>query len=177
MILAAGAAVTATVVLAVSLSTGDDRGSDPVTSAVAADYTGSSWRLTQVQEGAQSTAIPAELGAGMRLFPDGVLQADDGVNTIGGRFTRTPDGFTVANVSTTLVGYAGDDPHQRAAIQAFAAITHGPRPTSPPSSSASITIVSVDHYQLVLDAGSLRLTFRRIGPAVYATAASSAAHN
>ncbi|MFZ0158092.1 MAG: hypothetical protein WAL50_03595 [Kineosporiaceae bacterium] len=72
VILAAGAAVTATVVLAMSLSTGDDRGSDPVTSAVAADYTGSSWRLTQVQEGAQSTAIPADLGAGMRVFPDGV---------------------------------------------------------------------------------------------------------
>jgi heat shock protein HslJ len=43
----------------------------------------------------------------MRFSPDGQFAANDGVNFHGGTYRATGDGFTVSDMKTTLIGYAG----------------------------------------------------------------------
>jgi hypothetical protein len=115
-----------------------------------------------VAEGATATTIPADVGAGMALLPDGRIVVDDSVNTLSGLFTISADGFEVRDVASTLVGYAGGDPHRLAAIAALDTLASG-RPGQ--SGPARDTVISANETRLVVQAGAYRLTFERTGPA------------
>lgn len=154
------------VAVAVSMVTASNAGPDRTGPAsTAGAYVGSSWRLTNVADGAKSTAIPAEVRARMDLLPDGRILIDNGVDAISGRFTTSADGFEVRDVGTTFVLYGGSDPHRLAAIAALNTLAYGNRDAVTPSRPARNTVVSADGTRLVVQAGALRLTFERAGPA------------
>jgi hypothetical protein len=180
--LAAAVGVVAAAGIAVAVPTVTGRGSAPSgpgapasAATTSADYVGSSWRLTSVAQGATATTIPTGLGVRMELFPDGRMLAYDGVNTISARFTRSADGFEVRDVRSTAVGYVGSDPQVLAARAAFQTLAFGDPEVVTPSAScgdchprpgpARDTVVSADGTRLVVQAGALRLSFERTGPA------------
>jgi hypothetical protein len=168
--LAAGAALAAGVAVAVPVVAGwipgPDRGATPVVTASRADYVGSVWLLTNVEEGGRSFAIPARSRARMALLPDGRIQIDDSLNAVSGKFTKTADGFEVRATMTTAVGWLGTDPVRTATIRGMDALAFGnldgAKPTPGP---ARATVVSADGIRLVIQTGTFRLTFVRTGPA------------
>ncbi|MFN8082420.1 MAG: hypothetical protein U0Q19_22925 [Kineosporiaceae bacterium] len=172
--LAGCAVLSAGVVLAVPLMSDSAHDRVAVTPAMTADYIGSAWRLIRVRDAATSTEIPANLGARMSLLPNGIILAHDGVNQLGGQFIRTSGGFTVISWGGTDVGYVGDDPRSLAAIRAFAALAQGSHDVSATAGSAAASLVTVDQQRLILEVGSLQLTFQRTGPATTPTPVSSA---
>jgi hypothetical protein len=136
----------------------------PAFSANAA-YVGSHWRLTGVAEGAGSTSIPAAVGAGMDLLPDGRILVDTSVNALTGSFAPIGDGFEVRDVGTTMVLYDGDDPHRLTAVAALNTLAYGNREGVTPPGPVRDTVVGADGTRLVVQAGTFRLTFERTGPA------------
>jgi hypothetical protein len=162
VVAAAGVAVAVSMVAA--SNAGPDR-AVPLASTASAGYVGSSWRLTDVADGANSVAIPADVRARLDLLPDGRILVDNGVNAISGRFTTSAGGFEVRDVGTTLVLYGGNDPHRLAAIGALNTLAYGNRDGVTPSGPARDTVLSADGTRLVVQAGTLRLTFERTGPA------------
>ena len=145
---------------------GPDRAATPVVTASAADYVGSVWLLTNVEEGGRSFAIPAHSKARMTLLPDGRIQIDDSLNFVSGKFTKTADGFEVRDTATTLVGTIDTDPVRTATIRGMDALAFsnvdGATPTRGPARN---TVVSADGTRLVIQTGTFRLTFVRTGPA------------
>jgi hypothetical protein len=166
--LAVGVVAAAGVAVAVPVVTGWGPGPDragPPAATASADYVGSDWRLASVADGANSTTIPAAVGARMELLPDGRILIDDSVNALSGRFTKTADGFEVHDVATTFVAYDGRDPVRVAAIAALNTLACGNRDGLTPPGPVRDTVVSADGTRLVVQAGALRLTFERTGPA------------
>jgi hypothetical protein len=168
--LAAGAVAAAGVAVAVPAVAGwipgPDRAATPVVTASAADYVDSVWLLTDVEEGGRSFAIPAHSKARMALLPDGRILIDDSVNAVGGKFTKTADGFEVRDTYTTAVGILDVDPVRAATIRGMDALAlgnlDGATPTRGPARN---TVVSADGARLVIQTGTFRLTFVRTGPA------------
>jgi hypothetical protein len=158
-VLASGLAVAAVAVAVVAISSAAGP-ETPTPNTAGTSYIGSSWRLMSVAERADTTTIPAGIGAQIDLLPDGQILANDGVNVTTGRFTKTADGFEVRVVAITAALYAGKDPHRLAAIAALGALTGSRQP-----SLARDTVISTDRTRLVIQAGSFRLTFERTGPA------------
>ncbi|MGK5679556.1 hypothetical protein [Actinoplanes sp. URMC 104] len=138
---------------------------------VSAGYLDSHWRLTGVTDRRGTTSIPASIDAWLELAADGEILASDGVNTTDGHFTTTGVGFDVSDAATTLVGYGGNDPAQWAAMTGIAAMTSlPPAVSSAPSSSfeappVHVTVLSAKPGHLSIQAGGVRLTFVRSGPA------------
>jgi hypothetical protein len=91
----------------------------------------------------------------MRFSPDGQFAANDGVNFHGGTYRATGDGFTVSDMKTTLIGYAGHDPVVLLAVSAIGSFTDGVRATA-----------TLTGDRLVVGVGAYTLTCRRHGPAV-----------
>lgn len=172
------AGVIAVVLLAVLLTRAHRDGPGPQAGAplppaspgvVSAGYRDSHWRLTAVTDRRGTTAIPASVDAWLELAADGELLASDAVNTINGRFTATGAGFDVTDTVTTLAGYAGEDPVQRAVVTGIGAVTTGPpaAPSNGPEAQpVHVTVLSADRDRLTVQAGGVRLTFVRNGPAV-----------
>ena len=170
----AGVAVAAGAVAAVAVAVpvvagwipGPDRGATPVVTASGADYVGSVWLLTDVEEGGQSFAIPAHSRARMALLPDGRIQIDDSLNFVSGKFTKTADGFEVRDTTTTFVGIIDADPVRVATMRGMDALAFwyvdGATPTRGPARN---TVVSADGTRLVIQTGTFRLTFVRTGRA------------
>jgi hypothetical protein len=138
---------------------------------VSAGYLSSHWRLTAVTDRRGTTAIPASIDAWLELAADGELLASDAVNTINARFTTTSAGFDVSDAITTLVGYDGRDPIRSAAVAGIDAVTSRPLEVSSPAGDGSearpvhVTVLSADAGNLSVQAGGVRLTFVRSGPA------------
>jgi len=170
--LAAGAALAAGVAVAVPAVAGwipgPDRVATPVVTASAADYVGSVWLLTDVEEGGRSFAIPAHSPgasqARMALLPDGRIQIDDSLNFVSGRFTKTADGFEVRDTATTLVGWMGTDPVRAATMRGMNALAFWNVDGATPAPARN-TVVGADGTRLVIQTGTFRLTFVRTGPA------------
>ncbi|UQU63776.1 hypothetical protein COUCH_33100 [Couchioplanes caeruleus] len=141
-----------------------DRGG-PAAYSARADYVGSGWDLTGVAEGTTATDIPAGVGARLDLVPDGRIVIYNGVNTLSGTFTRTADGFEVRDVGSTFALYGGDDARRLAAIAALNTVAYGNRDGTTASGPARTTVLGTPGSQLVLQAGSFRLTFDRAGSA------------
>ncbi len=149
--------------------------SGPPPSATSTDYVGSGWRLTGVSHGGTSATISTNVGARMDLLPDGRLLAYNGVNAISATFTKSADGFEVRDPVLSAVGYVGNDPQVTQAVGALYALVYGD-PGAPSRSACSDcgpgqgpvkdTVLTVDADQLVVQAGTFRLSFERIGPAV-----------
>jgi hypothetical protein len=138
--------------------------SHSTTAASATGYVGSRWRLTSVADGS-TTTIGADVGAWMDLLPTGEILVEDGVNAHDGRFTVNGDILTIGGASSTFAMYGGDDPARLAAIAAVNTLAYGNPAGTTPDGPVTDTVVSVDAGQLVLQAGSMRLTFSRSGPA------------
>jgi hypothetical protein len=155
----AGAVAAAGVAVAVPVvagwTPGPGRGATPVV-ASAADYVGSDWLLTDVTEGGRSFAIPPHLGARMVLLPDGQIQIYDSLNGMGGKFTKTADGFEVRDAIMTLIGTDDSSPVRTATIGGMDSLALG----------TLNRVVSADGTRLVIQTGTFRLTFVRTGPAV-----------
>jgi hypothetical protein len=149
----------------VTRSSPGPNGTVPPASTAGAGYVGSKWRLASVAEGTHTTTIPADVDAQIDLFSDGLFLANDGVNGLDGRFTKSADGFEVYNVITSLVGYDGKDPRKLAAIAAIDTLAYGAGYPRHWSSPARDTVVSAGRTQLIIRVGAFRLTFERAGPA------------
>jgi hypothetical protein len=135
---------------------------------VSASYVGSHWRLTAVTDSRGTTAIPASADAWLELVTGGEFLASDAVNAINGHFTATSAGFDVSGSMTTLAGYGGNDPVQLAATAGMDALTSGPPLASGSVSEeqpVQVTVLSADREHLLVQAGGVRLTFVRSGPA------------
>ena len=162
------AGVAAVVAMVAGWSPGSGRAVQPA-SSVSVDYVGSSWRLTDVAQGANSTAIPADVGARLDLLSDGRILVDNGVNALSGRFTKSADGFEVSDVGSTFALYGGSDPNRLAAEAALNTLAYGNADGVTPSSPARDVVVSADGTRLVIQAGAFRVTFERTGPATAGT--------
>ncbi len=139
--------------------------------AVSADYVGSRWRLTAVTDRRGTTEIPASIDAWLELAADGELIASDDVNTVSGHFTSTSAGFDVSDTATTLVGFDGNDPAEVAAVVGINAMTMNSQAvpsaasSTPEAQPVHVTVLSADREHLKVQAGGVRLTFVRTGPA------------
>jgi hypothetical protein len=158
-LVAAAAAVTGIVVVAPSMTGGDNRSSPAAVDS--ATYTGARWVLTGVTQQGRTTAIPLAMGAGMELRRDGSIVLDNGTNTLTGRFSADRDGFLVQDVGTTFKIYGGDDPARLAAQSGINTLAYGNEQGVTPSGSMRDRVVSVDGGRLVVQAGSVRLEFDR----------------
>ncbi|GAA1615484.1 META domain-containing protein [Actinoplanes couchii] len=133
----------------------------PVSPGVAgAGYVGSRWRLTGVTDARGTTEIPESTDAWIELAADGRFVAFDGCNTISGPVDTTSTGFDITDALSTLVGCLDGDPAAQAAIIGMDAMTSGPA-----GQTIHTTILSADPSQSTVQAGGVRLTFTRSGPA------------
>jgi heat shock protein HslJ len=136
------------------------------TPAATAGYIGSRWSLASVADGSTTTAIRADVGAWLELFPSGEILIEDGTNAHDGRFTVSGDQLTVGSVSSTFVMYDGTDPVRSAALAGLNTLAYGNAVGTTPDGPVIDTVVTVDATQLIVRAGPMRLTFRRSGPAL-----------
>jgi hypothetical protein len=81
------------------------------------------WQITEVRHGTASVTVPRGRGGYVAFSPNGVLNADDGVNHYYGHFTPTANGYHVTDMAGTLVGYVGHDPVTLALTEGTQAIT------------------------------------------------------
>jgi hypothetical protein len=81
------------------------------------------WHITEVRHGTSSVTVPRGRVGYIAFSPNGVLNADDGVNHYFGHFTSTVSGYHPTDVATTLVGYGGHDPVTLALIEGAQALT------------------------------------------------------
>jgi heat shock protein HslJ len=88
-------------------------------------YAGYRWLLTSVQANGQRFPVPPDIPASASFFPDGTVVFQDNVNALSGRYDAGADGFSVHDVGTTFVLYAGDDPVQKMVISAVGALASG----------------------------------------------------
>jgi hypothetical protein len=137
------------------------RPNPPAASTASAGYVGGRWRLTSVADGTSSTSIPGGVGANLEFRADGQLLANDGTNSLSARFSPTAGGFEVRDVGTTLALYGGDDPHRLAAIAGLNTVLYGNAQGVTGSGPVSDRVVRATDSQLVIEAGTLQLTFAR----------------
>jgi hypothetical protein len=128
--------------------------------ALSAGYLGSRWRLTSATDARGTTEIPESIDAWLELAPDGKFVASDACNAISGTFNTTSIGFDITDPWSTLVGCPRNDPVMGGAITAIGAMT-----SAPAGQTVHTTVLSVDGEQLTVQAGGMRLTFDRTGPA------------
>jgi hypothetical protein len=141
----------------------------PSSGAISTDYVGSHWRLTTVTDPRGTVEIAASTEAWLELGSDGRLLAHDSVNAVSGTFTPTGVGFDVSESGTTLAGYSGNDPFVFAAMNGIEAMTNQSLSSMPSDASqmqsVHVSVLSADGQRLILQAGGVRLTFIRTGPA------------
>jgi hypothetical protein len=110
------------------------------------------WQITEVRHGAISMTVPRGRGGYIAFSPNGVLNADDGVNHYYGHFISTANGYHPADVATTLVGYGGRDPVTLALIESIGALT---------TQDGDVVIESLTGDRLELSAEGYRVTATR----------------
>jgi hypothetical protein len=99
------------------------------------------------------TSIPARLRVSLQFSPGGQFGANDGINTHGGTYRTTSDGFTTGGLMTSSVGYAGHDPVVLLAISAIGSFDNGVHAT-----------VKLTGDRLMVGVDSYTLTCQRRGP-------------
>ncbi len=113
---------------------------------VSPGFTGYEWRVVTISHDGKVTSIPARLRVSLRFSRGGQFGAYDSVNSYGGTYRRTGDGFTTSSLSSTVIGYAGHDPAVLLAISAIRSFD-GARATA--HLSADRLIVGVGFYTLI----------------------------
>lgn len=129
---------------------------DPATAP--APYVGSSWHLLSVSQGSESHTLPRSILAAADFFADGRLVLHDSTNTLSGRYVIAAAGFSSRDMSTSLIGYAGNNATKTMTMNAIDAIAGGGLGTPPPvgaRTSGSTLVLDVDGYVM---------TFERSGP-------------
>jgi hypothetical protein len=81
------------------------------------------WHIREVRHGTSTVTVPRGRGGYVAFSPNGVLNADDGVNHYYGHFTPTANGYQATDVAATLVGYVGHDPVTLALTEGIGALT------------------------------------------------------
>jgi hypothetical protein len=121
--------------------------------SVSPGFTGYVWQVVAISHGGKVTSIPARLQVALRFSPGGQFGANDSINFHSGTYRVAGDGFTTSALSSTLVGYAGDDPAVLLAISAIGSFGNGVHAT------ANLTA-----GRLMVGIGSYTLTCQRRGP-------------
>jgi heat shock protein HslJ len=127
-------------------------GSGPSATSGSPGFAGYDWQVVAISHDGMEMAIPARLQVALQFSRDGHFGANDGVNTSGGTYRATDDGFMTSALSTTLIGYAGHDPAVLLAMKAIASFGNGGHAT-----------VRLTGDRLVVGIGSYTLTCRRHG--------------
>ena len=119
-----------------------------VTSAksVPPGFTGHVWRVVDISHDGKVTSIPSRLQVNLRFSRGGQFGANDGINFHSGTYRRTGDGFTTSALSTTSVGYAGNDPAVLLAISAIDSFDNGVHARA--ALTADRLVVAVGTYTL-----------------------------
>jgi hypothetical protein len=114
--------------------------------SVAPGFTGYVWRVVAISHDGQVTSIPSRLQVSLRFSPGGQFGANDSINFHSGTYRRAGDGFTTGALSTTSVGYAGEDPAVLLAISAIDSFDNSVRATA--ALTADRLVVAVGTYTL-----------------------------
>lgn len=109
-------------------------------------FTGYDWQVVAISHGGKVTSIPARMHVALRFSPSGQFGADDSVNSLGGTYRTTSDGFTTGTLASTLVGYGGHESAVLLAISAFRSFDNGVHATV--KRSGDQLAVGVDSYTL-----------------------------
>src|SRR5579875_1778476 len=117
-----------------------------------AGFAGYEWSVVAIGHDGKRTPIPARYSVYLQFAPDGRFGANDPVNYHFGSYRRTGDGFTIGDIASSLVGYAGADPVTLLAIGAISAFGKGAHATA-----------TVAGDRLTVTAGGYTLTCRRDG--------------
>jgi heat shock protein HslJ len=120
---------------------------------VSPGFTGYDWQVVAIGHDGTKTSIPARLQVSLQFSPGGQFGANDGINTHGGTYRTTSDGFTASGLMTSSVGYAGHDPVVLLAISAIGSFDNGAHAT-----------VKLTGDQLMVGVDSYTLTCQRRGP-------------
>jgi hypothetical protein len=115
-------------------------------------FAGYDWRVVTISHDGTMRSIPRSVRVDLQFSPDGQFGANDSVNFHSGAFRATGDGFTVSDMKTTLIGYAGHDPIVLLAVSAIGSFNDGVHATA---------MLTGD--RLVVDVGSYTLTCQRHG--------------
>jgi hypothetical protein len=115
-------------------------------------FVGYKWTVVAIAHDGKTTAIPPDYSVFLIFTPDGQFVANEPVNTHGGTFRVTGDGFVTSDVGMTLVGYVGDNPIILLAESAIGSF----------NSSAHAT-ASVAGNRLTVVVGGYTLTSQRDG--------------
>jgi hypothetical protein len=123
-------------------------------SSTSPGFTGYDWQVIAISHDGTETSIPARLGVALQFGSDGQFGANDSVNSTGGQYHATSDGFTTSGLVSSAVGYAGHDPAILLAMSAIASFGSGAHATA-----------KLTGDRLVIGIGSYTLTCQRRGPA------------
>src|SRR5579875_1896511 len=146
-------AAVALLVLAAAGCGGAGGGAPPEPAPTAqAGFAGYEWSVVAIGHDGKRTPIPARYSVYLQFAPDGRFGANDPVNYHFGSYRRTGDGFTIGDIASSLVGYAGADPVTLLAIGAISAFGKGAHATA-----------TVAGDRLTVTAGGYTLTCRRDG--------------
>ena len=137
-------------------------GSSTSAKPVSPGFTGYDWQIVAIGHDGKETSIPARLQVSLQFSPGGQFGANDGINTHGGTYRTTSDGFTTSGLMTSSVGYAGHDPVVLLAISAIGSFDNGAHAT-----------VKLTGDRLIVGVDSYTLTCQRRGPQADAAAATS----
>ena len=128
-------------------------GSATSATSVSPGFSGYAWQVVAISHDGKETSIPARLQVALRFSPGGQFGANDSINLHSGTYRVVGDGFTTSVLSSTLVGYAGDDPVVLLAISAIGSFGNGVHATA-----------NLTGDRLVVGVGSYTLTCQRRGP-------------
>jgi len=137
-------------------------GSSTSAKPVSPGFTGYDWQIVAIGHDGKETSIPARLQVSLQFSPGGQFGANDGINTHGGTYRTTSDGFTTSGLMTSSVGFAGHDPVVLLAISAIGSFDNGAHAT-----------VKLTGDRLMLRVDSYTLTCQRRGPQADVPAATS----
>jgi len=129
---------------------------------VSPGFMGYHWQVVAIGHDGKETSIPARLQVSLQFSPGGQFGANDGINTHGGTYRMTSDGFTTSGLMTSSVGYAGHDPVVLLSISAIGSFDNGAHAT-----------VKLTGDRLMVGVDSYTLTCQRRGPQADVPAATS----
>jgi len=142
-------AAVALVALAAAACGGTAGGGSPAIGG----FAGYKWSVVAIGHDGKETPVPARYNVRLEFTPSGQFGASDPVNSHGGTYRATGDGFTTSDVATTLVGYAGKDPVTLLAIAAISSF----------DSDTTATVQNLAAGRIAIAVSGYTLTCERAG--------------
>lgn len=117
----------------------------PATVAAEA-FAGYKWQVVTITRDGKQTPIPARYDVYLSFTRSGQFGANEPINSHGGTYRATSDGFTTGSMTSTAAGYAGHDPVTLLAVGAISAFNPGVDAAA--TMSGNQLTVTVGGYQL-----------------------------